>query len=132
MPRTQARETEARIFRGGYMPFLKLSDDIGGFREIVMPGAFDKTLSESRRLPAISRFPCGLRFGTTPVRIEFQVIREVWKRHAATGELQRELVEVRLLSISRAEGGPRISDQARRIAEGVRRDFEAVKRKETN
>jgi hypothetical protein len=120
------RETETRVVGSGFQPFSAPSADLGGFREIIRPGAFTKTLQEHRELAAtVYRSPRGVRFGASPVSVQFIVIQEQWLQSRKSGELLRDLMEVRLVGIA-APQALKVSSRARAIAKGARLDFVAA------
>jgi phage head maturation protease len=96
------------------MPFLARSVDLGGFREVLMPSAFTKTLQESPALAqAVFVASCGVQFrGRT---VSFHVIRDNW-RLLPDGNVCRELAEVRLVSVSAWRSAAMVSRTAREAA----------------
>jgi len=120
----RAMEVETRNFEDGSFPFSKPSGDIGGFREVLHPSAFTKTLQERPALSGtVSADRQAVRFGPCPVSVEFAVIRDRWLISRSTGDIRRELLELRLVKVSSELDTVRVSGRARAIAAGVRRDY---------
>jgi hypothetical protein len=117
-----------RVYQDG-VPFGTPSSDLGGFKERVAPGAFTKTLSEHREIAAmVFQRARGISFNASPMRVEFQVIHDRWLLNRRSGELTRELIEVRVIGASPSElTGNTVSIKARAIAAGVGKDFIAIR-----
>jgi hypothetical protein len=106
------------------MPFSRPSGDLGGFHEVIEPRAFSKTLQESRAVAGIGSVSTqGIRFNSgAPVSVSLNVLRDRWLLNH-TGEIRREVLEVRLIEITDGACSVVVSRQAQAIAAGVARDF---------
>ncbi|MCU1327476.1 MAG: hypothetical protein JWN34_2846 [Bryobacterales bacterium] len=84
------------------MAYMRPSQDLGGFREVIDSSALAKTLRESHALNGVSvvETPRGVRFGQPGVAISFQVIKERWLQSRSSGQVFREIREIKLVRIN--------------------------------
>jgi hypothetical protein len=80
-------------------------------------------MQESRALARAVVYEDGIRLAAGTASVNMIVLRDRWRQHRTDGRLIRDLLEVRVLRVSRGPAEVVVSRNARAIAAGVTRDF---------